>query len=78
MIFENDTLLNDDFFLLLIDAESDRTSILVTSADRNDIIPIIVQEENSIDTPPTIEELVAHKTHVDYCETVSLNVSHDK
>lgn len=73
---ENDTPLGDDLLTLAIDLTNEHSSTLVFSANSNDIIPLNAQEEQSIDAPPTLYELIGKQALEIYCESASLSVGH--
>lgn len=73
---KHDKLLGDDLHLHAIDAERDHKSILVIIAKSESIIPLNAKSETSIDTPPTLEEVIVERALDDYCKAVSLHVRH--
>lgn len=73
---ENSTSLENDFPLLTTNAEHDRTRILTITDNGNKIVLVNVQEERSVDTPPTLKVLVAKHAPDEYCKPKSLNISH--
>lgn len=52
----------------------EQSTIFFTSVRSNKSIPLNVQEEKSIDTPPTIEKIVVEQTPDECCKAASLNV----
>lgn len=75
---EDDTRLEDDFSLRAVDAKEDNTSILLISADSNEIIPPNAQDEKSIDTTTTVEKLLVQQARSDYCKAAILNVNQSR
>lgn len=57
-----------------MDAESDCISILFIDAYSDDSILLNAQEKKSIDTPPTVAELIDERALDDCCKAAPLNV----
>lgn len=73
---KDDIALKDDLPLLVIDTEDDNTGILVISANSNDIFSLDAQEGKSINTHPTLEELITRQAFNEYCKAASFNFDH--
>lgn len=52
--------------LLAVDAERDRTSILLTNTNSNEIAPVEVHDKASVDIPPTLDDLIAEQSSDGY------------
>lgn len=70
---EDDKPFEDNLTQLAIDAKDDNTNMPVINVNSSEIILLNRQEKKSIDTLPTVVELVVERACVDYCKVGTLN-----
>lgn len=71
-----DKPLEDNLPLPAFDANINNTNKPFINANSNDIFPLDMQKQNSIDTPTTVKELITKQALDEYCKTAFLNGGH--
>lgn len=62
--------------MLAVDRMSNHSNIFSLHAQSSDTIPLQARVKPSLDTPPTLEELIVEQAHDGYCKASSLHIGH--